>query len=196
MKIFKKAILLMAITGILSAYACSNDDGDNSINEPPKSEVPSNMTGDWMDSWSWFMQYEFEPLLYNPTNKVWFHGSYDAWSMDPRPGFGLQIDGEGNFIWTVMVSTSTGGCQVYTAEYLSGTVVINENKITFLPKVRRKKYHSVCNPGNNFDRDEDKSSFSLNFKVSDGESYNGNEVKVLTLIHPDGSETVYSQTKN
>lgn len=186
----------MAITGILSSYACSNDDGENPINETPKGEVPTNLLGNWMDSWSWFMQYEFEPLLYNSSTKVWFKGSYDAWSMDPRPGFGLQIDDEGNFIWTVVVSTSTGGCQVYTAEYLSGTVVINSDKITFHPKIRRKKYHSVCNPSNNFDRDEDKGSFSVNFKVTDGENYNGHEVKVLTLINPDGSETDYSQTKN
>lgn len=185
----------MAITTILSAYACSTDDGDT-IEDSPKSEVPTYLTGDWMDSWSWFMQYSFEPLLYNPSTKIWFHGSHDAWSMDPRPGFGLQIDNEGNFIWTVAVSTSAGGCQVNTVEYLKGTVEVNHNKITFHPKVRRKKHHSVCNPGNNFDRDEDKGSFSLNFKITDGDNYNGHEVKVLSLIHPDGSETAYSQTKN
>lgn len=195
MKTFKKVILFMAITGILSSYACSNDDGEKPANAPPSSEVPTTLTGNWMDSWSWFMQYEFEPLLYNSSTNVWFKGSYDPWSMDPRSGFGLQIDDEGNFVWTVVVSTSTGGCQVYTAEYLNGTVNVKDNKITFHPTVRRKKYHSVCNPGNDFDRDEDKGSFSLNFKITDGEKYHGNEVKVLTLIHPDGSETAYSQTK-
>ncbi|SFC23377.1 hypothetical protein SAMN04487891_107223 [Flagellimonas taeanensis] len=195
MKIFKKAIWLLAVTGILSGHACSSDNGEEPTKENPKSEVPTELTGNWMDSWSWFMQYNFDPLLYDPDAKVWFRGSYDAWSMDPRPGFGLQIDQSGNFIWTVVVSTNTGGCQVYTAEYLKGTVEITANKITFHSKVRRKKYHSVCNPGNNFDRDEDKGSFSLTFKITDGESYNGHEVKVLTLINPDGSEVAYSQTK-
>lgn len=195
MKIFKKAIFVLAIITILGAYACSKDDREQPITETPKSGVPSNLVGDWMESWSLSMQYIFDPLLYNPDTKVWFRGSYDAWSMDPRPGFGLRIGDEGDFIWAIVEGTGSGGCQIYTAEYVKGTLAIKGNKITFRPQVRRQKYNSVCNPGNNFDRDEDKSSFSLTYALSTSTNNSGQEFDVITFTAPDSSQISFSKLK-
>lgn len=85
MKIFKKAIFVLAIITILGAYACSKDDREQPITETPKSGVPSNLVGDWMESWSLSMQYIFDPLLIILTPK---YGSGEAtmpgpWIQDP-----------------------------------------------------------------------------------------------------------------
>lgn len=195
MKFFKKAVLLLAVTGILSAYACSKNDGNEPVKEPQKSEVPSALVGDWMESWSLYMQYNFDPLLYNPDTKVWFRGSHDAWSMDPRPGFGVRIGDAGDFIWAIVEGTGSGGCQIYTADYVKGTVSVEGNKITFYPQVRRQKYNSVCSPGNNFDRDEDKSSFTLTYALSTSNNNSGQVFDVLTFTSPDGSQIAFSKLK-
>lgn len=196
MKIFKKAIFVLVITGILSSYACSNDEGNEPIKETPdNSEVPPTLIGDWMESWSLHMQYKFDPLLYNPDTKVWFRGNYDAWSMDPRPGFGLRIGDAGNFIWARVEGTGSGGCQIYTADYVKGTVVIEGYKITFHPQIRRQKYNSVCNPDNNYDRDEDNSSFSLAYALSTTANNSGQKFDVITFTTPDSSQISFSKLK-
>lgn len=178
----------------LSTYSCKDDEADSGTGTP-RSSVPASLANTWMESWSLYNQYNFDPLLYNAETNVWFHGSHDAWSMDPRPGFGLMISKEGEFIWTTVVDAGNGGCQSFTAEYLKGTVVVEDNSITFYPTVRRKKYHSVCEPGNRFDRNESTNSFTLNYSLSEESNYSGQHFDVLTLIKPDQSEIKLSQLK-
>lgn len=179
-------------------YACRETE-DVLGNEPPTPDVPAlpqALAGNWLDSWSLSMQHGFDSLLYNPQTKVWFRGSYDPWSMNPVPGFGIQLQSDGDFIWAVVASTSTGGCQVYTAEYIKGEIAVEGNTLTFTPQTRRKKYHSVCNPGNNFDRNEDTAGFSLTYTLSTTANNSGQIFDVLTLTNPDGSQIQYLRLKS
>lgn len=198
MKSLNKYLCLTLLLVAFSAYACQKDNAVNNIPEPemPVSEIPDELVGVWYESWSLYMQYTFDPLLYNPDTKIWFRGSYDPWSMDPRAGFGVEIKKDGTFIWAIAEETGSGGCQIYTAEYLSGKLYIEGNIITFYPQVRRKKYHSVCNPSNSFDRDESLGSFSLTYKLSESSNYSGQYFDVITFANPDQSEFAYSKLKS
>ncbi|MEG3657694.1 hypothetical protein V5097_09805 [Arenibacter palladensis] len=113
MKILKIAFLLLAFVGILSSYGCQKDDDGNPDIETPKCGVPSILIGDWLESWSVYMRYSLDSLIYNPDTKVWFRGNYDAWSIDPRPDFEIRTGAEGEFIWATMEGTSSDGCQIY-----------------------------------------------------------------------------------
>lgn len=115
--------------------------------------------------------------------------------MEPNPGSGIRVSPQGDFTWTTVLSTGTGGCRLYAAEYLKGTVVVEGEKITFYPTVRRKKYHSACQPDNRFDRDESTSSFSLNYTLSEEVNEAGQRFNVFTLINPDQSERYFYQQK-
>jgi len=194
MRNFKNVMFSFIAFGLMSAYSCQNDNDPNN-NVPPASEIPAELQGAWLEEWSLSMQHEFDPLLYNPGTNKWFGGEYDPWSMDPVPGFGIQINQDGTFIWAIVVATSSGGgCQSYTAEYIKGTVLLEEDQITFYPQVRRMKYHSVCNPGNDFDRNEATDSFTLKYDVSTVISVN--EYEVLTFTTPYSSVIKYLKLKS
>lgn len=191
-------LLYLFVFASFIIYACRETE-DIPMNEPPipeAPELPAELSGDWLDFWSLSMQYHFDSLLFNPVTKVWFRGSYDPWSMNPVPGFGIRFLPNGSFTWAVVTSTSTGGCHVYTTEYVKGTVQTDGRKLTFVPQVRRMKYHSVCNPANNFDRDENKTGFTLSYTISTASNNAGQTFDVLTLINPDGSQIKYLRIKN
>lgn len=193
MNYLRKVCLLLAVLGTITISACSED--AEIAGNPPQGKIPSQLAGEWLESWSLYMQHSFDPLLYNPTTQVWFRGSYDPWSMDPVPGFGLQFYEDGSFIWAIATSTGTGGCKVYTSEYLKGLAIAKGDRLTFYPQTRRMKHHSVCNPVNDFDRDEDKTSFTLQYRISTTIS-SGQELETVSFIYPDGSQVQYSQQKN
>lgn len=188
-----KICLYLFLFGMIGFASCKEDDAEP-VGDPAQSEIPVSLRGEWLESWSLYMQHSFDPMLYDPQSNTWFKGNYDPWSMDPVPGFGIQLNQDGTFIWATVVSTGTGGCQVYTAEYLKGTISLENDIITFKPQTRRMKYHSVCNPANDFDRSEDNANFTMQYKISTVTD-SGKEFEVLSLIGPDGSQILYSRVK-
>lgn len=189
---FKPALMFV----LLGCVLLSCREIEPGVDPPePKSKLPGHLAGNWLESWSLSMAHEFDSLLYNPQTHVWFRGSYDPWSMDPVPGFGIQLRQDGSFIWAVVASTSTGGCQIYTARYLKGEVKSEGDSLIFSTATHQMKYHSVCNPGNNFDRSEDQNSFSLSYALSSTSNNAGQAFEVLTLTAPDGSQTQYMRNK-
>ncbi len=189
-----KVCLYLSLFGVVSFASCKEDDVEP-LEDPIESEIPATLRGEWLESWSLYMQHSFDPMLYDPQSNTWFRGSYDPWSMDPVPGFGIQLNRDGTFVWAMVVATSTGGCQVYTAEYLKGTVSLENDIITFKPQIRRMKYHSVCNPTNDFDRSEDNASFTMQYKLSTVND-SGGQFELLALTSPDGSQIQYARKKS
>jgi len=185
----KYAAVLLGFCLLLAS--CKEDEVPET--EPIQEELPVELRGTWIDQWSMTMQYVFDPLLYNPQSKEWFRGSYDPWSMDPRHASGIQMQEDGTFIWAVVIDAGNGGCQSYTAQYIKGTISVDGDELTFKPKVKRMKYHSVCEPGNVFDRDEALDSFTKEFSFSTETNYYGQVVRVITITDENGFNESYYQ---
>ncbi|MEG3657695.1 hypothetical protein V5097_09810 [Arenibacter palladensis] len=70
--------------------------------------------------------------------------------------------------------------------------MIEGNKTTFRPQVRRQKYNSACSSGNNFDKDQDKSRFSMTYVLTTSSNNYGQVFDLLTLVSHNGSQLVFS----
>ncbi|MFB6340153.1 hypothetical protein ACE1ET_00445 [Saccharicrinis sp. FJH62] len=182
------------LSGTIGFSSCREFGDDHS--QDTNDSLTTILQGDWMDSWSLTMEYQLEGLLFDPDSEIWFRGYYDPWSMEPQPGFGIRFTNKGDFFWTVVASVGTGGCRVYTAEYVKGQVTAIGSTLFFYPEIRRLKHHSSCNPENNLDRNESTGSFSLQFSVKQTADSSGRIYEVLTLIFPDGQETEYIRIKS
>lgn len=180
----KSFMLCLLALNILMLLSCEEEITDE---VKPKKEVPDALAGTWLDQDSRFFHHPFDPLLYNAQTNSWFHGFNSPWDMDPDPGRGVQIDKNGEFIWTLIHDTGVGGCRSTAASYLKGTVVVEGEHITFHPSVRRAKYKSVCNPGLDYDKDESTAKFIITYEVTEQTDSWGDPVTVLKLINPDGS---------
>ncbi|MDF2157054.1 hypothetical protein [Algoriphagus sp. CAU 1675] len=152
------------LTGLICLIGFSSC-GEDQDPLPNSNELPEILLGTWLDEWSFTSGYAYKDKLYNPATGQWFDGAYDPWSMNPRPGFGIEIFEDGTFSWSTVVSTGVGGCQAYIAEYLEGKVEFVDDQLVFSPDIRRKKYHSSCNPSMNFDRNEPTSAFQMGYRL-------------------------------
>ncbi len=190
-KIKKKNLVLISLI-LLGVLSCQYDDTSQPENNQPIGSIPEELVGVWIDSWSLYMNYDFDPLLYNPVSNKWFSGALDPWSMVPVPGLGIEFKENGGFVHTMVVSTSTGGCQVYTAQYIKGIVNGSSlDQITFKPQVRRMKHHSVCNPSMDFDRNESTGNYTITIEISETLNNAGQEINELKMTDEHGAFLKY-----
>jgi len=152
----------------------------------PQIQIPVSLVGEWLDEWSFQNSYPLNTRLFNEHTSLWFSGAYDPWSMDPRPGFGLKIYPDGKFIWTQAVSSGQGGCQSYVVEFLKGSLEATASTMVFKPNIRRRKYHSACNPSLDFDRNESTDSFQMDYVYLEQALGNGQLYMTLTLQDSEG----------
>lgn len=157
------SIFVLALAGVASCTVESTDDtashpaastdGDtDTSSEPEASELPAELRGTWLDSWSTSMQYELAKDAYDFDTGVWFGGLPDLWDMAPYRGFGIELAADGSFVWLRGSDGGVGGCQSYAVEVIKGTAAAQGDTLRLRVTAHRQRYESTCDPSLNYDR--------------------------------------------
>ncbi|MDF9798999.1 hypothetical protein OKW21_004262 [Catalinimonas alkaloidigena] len=168
---------------------------NNQIVDSQNHELSEVLKGKWLDSWSFQQSYTIDDKFYDATTGIWFRGANSPWDMNPRPGTGFSVQENSDFVWNYELSTDVGGCQSYTVEFVGGKVSTEGNTIIFAPTVRRRKYHSTCEPSLNFDQDESTESFAMVCELFQETNELGVTVWELKLHHENGAYSQYYKLK-
>lgn len=154
------ALALTSLTGCLQPTATT---------EPAPAataELPAELRGTWLDSWSTSMEYSLATSAYDFDTHVWFGGRADLWDMAPYRGFGLSLGADGTFLWVRGEDGGVGGCQSYAVHVIKGSVTVEGSVLRFRPSAQRQRYESTCDPSLNFDRDVPNEDFTMPFTIS------------------------------
>ena len=185
----KKYLSLIGILFLINLSSC--EESPPPVISDPIVEVPEILTGEWLDDWSFSNEYEFNDQVFNPNTGKWFEGAKDPWSMDSRPGVGLKIYPEGSFVWVTLASNGLEGCRSFVVEYIKGTLDFEEEEMIFKPNIRRKKHESICNPQDNFDRNDSLLEFRMEYHLLTQDLGTGYSKGVLSLLDDTGNEQEY-----
>lgn len=180
----------------------ANVAGENEFtNFPSGSLFPSSLyypdmpalTGEWVDEWSFANNHlSVDRSVYNKTSAVWFSGADSPWTMQDQGGYGLVISEDGNYLWTAAINTSNNGCQSYNAEYMTGKVVVLDEKATFELTYWRSKFVSECDPTQNVDESVDTYTYELRYEINKVyDTWSGAAFWKLTFFNPDNSTFSY-----
>lgn len=156
-------LLLLAV----SAVGCLQTTTRTSEGNPAttSAELPADVRGTWLDSWSTSMEYSLATKAYDFETGVWFDGLPDLWDMAPNRGFGLSLGADGSFLWVRGEDGGVGGCQSYGVLVIKGTATVDGDRMRFHPTAGRQRYESTCDPSLNFDRALPNEDFSMPFAV-------------------------------
>ncbi len=113
--------------------------------------------------------------------------------MNPKAGFGLKINSDGSYIWTIAEQGPIAGCGIsYSAEYITGTVTASGNDLTFQENYWRQKFHNPCDMGQNSDTDVERGGMTLRYEISQVSNLWTNEIYwQLKIFNPDGTSFAY-----
>ena len=165
-------------------------DGYYKLPFPPET---TTLTGQWMDSWSFqASRLEIYENYYDATAALWFNGASSPWLMSGDSGFGLKINEDGSYLWTIAEHSPMTGCNSYSAEYITGNYEQTENEIVFEETYWRSKFVNSCAPDQNVDTDVQSGGMTLRFEIN--RMYNvftGAAYWELKLINPDNSFFTY-----
>ena len=147
------------------------------------------LAGEWVDSWSFQNQhYNIDGNYFNQTSATWFNGAEDPWQMNPASGFGLKIEEDGHYTWTIAEHSPSTGCVSYSAEYITGNVAAIGNELTFQENYWRSKFYNSCDTEQNVDFNVQPGQMTLRFEVSRlYDLFTGIAFWELRIINPDGS---------
>ena len=101
---------------------------------------------------------------------------------------GIQITDDGHFTWAIGEPSPMTGCESWSAEYITGTISMTEETITFHQDFWRSKFINACEPDQNVDMEVSPSDITLKFEYD--KLYNlfsGEVTWVLRFTNPDGS---------
>ncbi len=155
-----------------------------------------SLTGEWLDEWSFRHGYAIDEQTYNRETNVWLRGAESPWTMNPQAGFGLKIDEEGNYTWTIAEHGPYVGCGItYSAEYITGKLTPrNSNEIHFQETYWRSKFYNSCDTSQSVDTEVTPGSMVLRYEINlVSNVWTGEEYKQLTFTNPDGSTFKYYQ---
>jgi hypothetical protein len=152
------------------------------------------LTGDWVDWWSFTHEhFAVDTQLYNKTTNTWYGGAAGPWHMNPQGGFGLRIEENGNYTWTIAERhTFDTQCVSYSTEFITGTVRVTDEAITFHENFWRSKFVNNCDHGQNTDITVTPGQMTLRYQIN--RMYNmftGQAYWELTIINPDNSSFSY-----
>lgn len=137
--------------------------GDPTTGTAP-AEIPADLRGVWLDSWSTSMGYLLATEMYNFETGVWFMGHPSPWDMAPYRGYGISFDQSGNFTWVLGSDGGLGGCKSYAIDFMKGTAeVVDHDTIRFHAADRRQLYHSTCDPSLNYEQDASGGVFEMDY---------------------------------
>jgi hypothetical protein len=149
------------------------------------------LAGQWLDAWSFQRGYALSETYYDRTANRWFGGASDPWSMQPQGGFGLNIAGDGSYVWTIAHPGPAGCGNAYSAEYITGKVTAHGNGLTFVESYWRDKLYNPCDPSQSADVDVAPGTMSLGYEIYRETLPNGTGRWVLKLTNPDNSSFQY-----
>jgi hypothetical protein len=165
-------------------------DGYYKLPFPPET---TTLTGQWMDSWSFHAnRLAMYDNYYDAAAGVWFGGASSPWLMSGDSGFGLKINEDGSYLWTIAEHSPMTGCNSFSAEYITGNYEQKENQIVFEETYWRSKFVNSCAPDQNVDTNVQPGGMTLRFEIN--RMYNlftGAAYWELKLINPDNSFFTY-----
>jgi hypothetical protein len=152
-----------------------------------------SITGEWMDEWSFNHKYSFDDKFYDRQSNRWFRGATSPWTMNPKAGFGLKINANGSYIWTIAEHGPQAGCgNSYSAEYITGTVTASGFTLTFQENYWRSKFHNPCDMSQSVDMNVQPGGMSLRYEISQMyDVFTGDPFLQMKIFNPDGSSFTY-----
>lgn len=145
--------------------------------------------GDWVDQWSLNKGLKEINTEYFSTNTTtWFSGASSPWTINNGKATGIRIQGDGRFTWAIAEPSPMTGCESWSAEYITGTVSVTEETITFHQDFWRSKFINACQPDQNVDMEVTPSDITVRYEYD--KLYNlltGEMTWVLKFTNPDGS---------
>ncbi len=158
-----------------------------SVFPTPTEDLPP-VTGVWLDRWS-FNQNKDDVAsnFYDRNSATWFGGAVNPWTM-PAASFGIRIEENGQYVWTIAEHSPMTGCESYSAEFITGQASISAGTITFQQEYWRSKFVNKCDESQNVDTDITPTEFVLPYTIT--KMYNvqtGEQFWELKLTNPDNS---------
>ena len=155
---------------------------------PEQLEDVPPLAGIWLDQWSFNHNAEdIANNLYDRNTGTWFGGAANPWAMT-AVSFGIRIEDNGRFTWTIAEHSPMTGCESYSSEFITGHATVASNVISFEQDYWRSKFVNKCDESQNVDTDVTPTVFVLPYTIT--KMYNvltGEQYWELKLINPDNS---------
>lgn len=162
---------------------------------PETSESPElpPLTGLWLDLWTFQQNFsDIQNNYYNEATHVWFGGAASPWSTETGKGMGIRLNEDMSFTWLIAEHSPVTGCESYSAEYITGTITVSGNQITFNQDYWRSKFINSCDPTQNVDMDVAPSPIILGYEITQKSNlWTGELFWELKFSNPDGSSFSY-----
>ena len=161
---------------------------------PYSETITASLAGKWLDLWSFNNHHnDIDPTFYDPSSGTWFMGATDPWNMSTQTGFGLKIDPDGSYLWTIAEhSPSVPECQSYSAEYITGNLQASGDELSFEETYWRSKFYFSCDPEQNVDTEVQPGAMVLRYEIN--RMYNVFTYEAywqLKIINPDNTFFTY-----
>ena len=136
----KRCLLFSLLVTCLSLVSCSKDEEDAFIADTPRSEVPDELVGQWLNG------------TFSMSNWWTYDGTYAGNPYSSSRAFTLHKDGSAEFFQ--VIKTYNGSCATEAFSYFKGTVDFNNNtqSFTFYPQRGNFRGFYSCSGESNFDR--------------------------------------------
>ena len=166
----KKSILLLAVVIATATMACSKSSSKPGGEDGPKTNVPAELTGSWMNG-------NFSLTEY--------------WSQDPSEylgngvevAFAFTFNPNGTYTQYFTASTVVLGVVTYQQSVTQGTMEVDAATNTFITHPSKSHYRRTSNGQVEEDRDLAKSELNgaTTYTYTTGKEPNGTEALYLTL---------------
>jgi hypothetical protein len=160
-------------------------------------EQTTTLAGEWVDAWTFNSghPYTIDENFYNQSTGIWFRGGKDPWMMTPQSGFGLKIEENGNYLWTIAEYGPWAGCgNSYSAEYIKGKIIAEPTQVFFQHTYWRSKFYNPCDESQSVDTEIEPFTQSLRYEIYQETNSVGKTYWVLKFSNPDS--TVFKYYRN
>ncbi|MGC1240404.1 MAG: hypothetical protein WA874_02390 [Chryseosolibacter sp.] len=160
---------------------------------PFSGTITASLAGDWVDERSHNNKhYSINTNFYNKTSETWFEGATDPWNMEPRTGFGLKIDADGSYVWTIAEHSPVTGCVSYSAEYIIGKLLASGHELSFQESFWRSKFYNACDAEQDVDINIEPGGMVLRYELDKTyDMFTGEAFWRLKIINADNSSFSY-----
>jgi hypothetical protein len=147
-----------------------------------------SMTGVWLDRWSFnHGSAAIATDFFNAISGTWFGGAERPWEMSSA-GFGITFNDNGTFTWTIAEDGPMNGCGTFSAEFITGSMSIGDNSVTFNQDYWRSKFVNPCDNSWNSDTEVAPQNITILYEIN--KMYNvftGEGYWKLIFTNPDNS---------